>query len=848
LSPTEIAIDNENNVCFSGRIRGNADLDPGPGVDSVFTGSLLFSVFHVKLDSSGNYSSGGVVTGSGTVWINDIQFDKWGLLYLTGFFTGTADFDEGIGIDTLSTTGSGAYILKLNKNGNYVWASSVGEGAAASGIQVDHAGQIYHFGRIEGLNDLDPGSGVFSVIPSPGDENIFLEKLVQDTCNNLAIVIDSAVSLTCVMDGHAHAAAEGGVAPYSWAWSTTPPSLSASADFSSGGYYTVTLTDSIGCVTDRVVLIDEPSGMGFDLEASLITAPLIPGFSTCFSIDGWNNACTPQDGYLYVVLPPLFYYSSSSPAADSLIGDTLFWNFSSLTYDSTHVTASICGALDSSAVLGSSICFTVAIEPFSGDSNPANNRKVFCRNVVGSYDPNDKQAYPEGACDANYVTPAEPILYTVRFQNTGTAEALNVTVLDTLSPWLDINSVRVVANSHTMITELEQDSILRFRFSDIHLPDSLTDADASQGYFIFEVNQSAAIPPGTTITNSASIYFDANDPVISNQVLHTSVSVIPGVLRTEAVSVCFGSDLIFPDGTLLDSITTPLVHVSHLINYEGCDSIIHTTVSLLPKFDQTQTISVCPGASHLLPDGTLLDSITSSLSHISTLVTLDGCDSILTTNIVLAAIFSITDSINVCEGSDLLLPDGTLIENISGPGIFISNLSTTEGCDSIITTAMSVTAIDTSVVNTGSTLMANHPGLIYQWIDCTHGMTTVAGATAQSFIPDSTGEYAVILNQSGCSDTSACHLVLITANSLEHQPSDYSIFPNPSTDMITLVGNGKIISGIIEIISVNGQVLISGREQNAQEVKLDISQIPQGLYLVKITERKTVHFLRFVKD
>jgi len=69
-------------------------------------------------------------------------------------------------------------------------------------------------------------------------------------------------------------------------------------------------------------------------------------------------------------------------------------------------------------------------------------------------------------------------------------------------------------------------------------------------------------------------------------------------------------------------------------------------------------------------------------------------------------------------------------------------------------------SIDNSTTLNGITITANETGSMYQWINCT-GNTPIAGATNQSFTPTQTGNYAVIVNNGSCSDTSACVNVVV---------------------------------------------------------------------------------------
>ncbi len=146
---------------------------------------------------------------------------------------------------------------------------------------------------------------------------------------------------------------------------------------------------------------------------------------------------------------------------------------------------------------------------------------VFCDQVIGSFDPNDKRGFPLGWKDAHYIERNQDIEYMIRFQNTGTDTAFTVEVRDTISALLDITTVRPGVSSHPFTFELTGAGVLVFRFPDINLVDSFKNEPASHGYVTFSVAQQPDLPLGTVIENNAAIYFDFNTPVITNTYSHT---------------------------------------------------------------------------------------------------------------------------------------------------------------------------------------------------------------------------------------------------------------------------------------------------------------------------------------
>lgn len=152
-----------------------------------------------------------------------------------------------------------------------------------------------------------------------------------------------------------------------------------------------------------------------------------------------------------------------------------------------------------------------------------------CSQVRNSYDPNDKQVFPRGLTANNIVAPNTELEYVIRFQNTGNDTAYVVTVVDTLSGKLDIESLRLGAMSHKGKVELQTlqgKTYLRWTFANIMLPDSGANQLGSNGFVQFYIKPLASNVLGTQVRNKASIYFDYNAPVVTNETLTTFDNIV----------------------------------------------------------------------------------------------------------------------------------------------------------------------------------------------------------------------------------------------------------------------------------------------------------------------------------
>jgi len=144
-----------------------------------------------------------------------------------------------------------------------------------------------------------------------------------------------------------------------------------------------------------------------------------------------------------------------------------------------------------------------------------------CDEVRGSFDPNDKRGFPLGWGNNHSIERNQALEYMIRFQNTGNDTAFLVEIRDTLTHLLNPATIRPGASSHPYTFELSGDGHLLFRFDNILLPDSNINEAASHGYVMFRVQQQPDLPLGSVIQNSAGIYFDFNDPIITNTTIHT---------------------------------------------------------------------------------------------------------------------------------------------------------------------------------------------------------------------------------------------------------------------------------------------------------------------------------------
>ncbi|MBK9269989.1 MAG: hypothetical protein IPM48_00180 [Saprospiraceae bacterium] len=147
-----------------------------------------------------------------------------------------------------------------------------------------------------------------------------------------------------------------------------------------------------------------------------------------------------------------------------------------------------------------------------------------------SFDPNDKFASPQREDHLSLLS--EPLIYTIRFQNTGNDYARNVIIRDQLDPGFNINTLKILHTSHPEILKVLYDDLREvvFHFQNIFLPDSTTDYEGSNGHVTYSIEYIDGIVPETRVENTAHIYFDFNPAIVTNTTHNIVVLEFPTLI------------------------------------------------------------------------------------------------------------------------------------------------------------------------------------------------------------------------------------------------------------------------------------------------------------------------------
>ena len=191
-----IAIDATGNVYTTGLFSGTVDFDPGAGIANL-SSVRGRDIFVQKLDTSGSFvwakSFGGIGDNVG----HSVSVDTLGNVYTTGLFSGTVDFNPGVGTVNLTSLGpADVFVQKLDTSGNFLWATSFGGIGSDIGysVKIDASGNVYTTGFFEGTVDFDPSAGTANRT-SVGGADIFVQKMSQSITTEI-IEIENGIQLS----------------------------------------------------------------------------------------------------------------------------------------------------------------------------------------------------------------------------------------------------------------------------------------------------------------------------------------------------------------------------------------------------------------------------------------------------------------------------------------------------------------------------------------------------------------------------------------------------------------------------------------------------------------------------
>jgi hypothetical protein len=346
---------------------------------------------------------------------------------------------------------------------------------------------------------------------------------------------------------------------------------------------TITTSQFGGTVTNQNVLVC-PAFDFNDLQVSILQFEFLgPGFTSIWKLQVNNNGTTELEFNPEVVINSPELVLLVQPLEGSFSNNTITWATTSISPGQTLEFDFNITLLPTATILGEMFSATASANLVSGtDENPADNTALFEQEIIGAYDPNDKWVNTP-QINIETIDPTQPLdlTYRVRFQNTGTAPAVNVRVEDILEEDLDPSTFQLLSSTHEVFYQIEGNQI-NFFFDNIMLPDSTSDPEGSIGTFFFRIKSNGNHSLESSIDNQVSIFFDFNEPIITN-VASTIFYNCPVVnISGEGVDLCAGEEL------ELSAVVSNNTSIQWLINEE----VVSSSNNYLFSFDEPNDYSV----------------------------------------------------------------------------------------------------------------------------------------------------------------------------------------------------------------------------------------------------------------
>ena len=550
-------------------------------------------------------------------------------------------------------------------------------------------------------------------------------KAVEVTVNPLPLIVANASSMS-VCEGSPVRLHGSGANMYSWNHGVTDSVL---FNLSNTTLFRVIGTDSVGCIDSTFILIEARP-----LSDSLLTRV------ACDSFKLNTQTYTTSGTYTQIL--------TNAMGCDSTVTLNLTIHNSS----TTNVTASICQG--DSYTLGAQTLTTAGnyTELFTS-AHGCDSTVMLTLTVNPVYNNSDAVTICSGqtyAFGTQSLTSAGT--YTETFQSQHNCDSTVVLTLS-VNPTFNTTDAATICNGETYVfgsQTLTTAGTYTETFQAINDCDStvVLTLTVNPTYNMTDVaticdGQSYAF--GTqTLTTTGSYTEIFTSALGCDSTVTLTLTVNPVYNTTDAVAICDGQSYGFGTQTL----TTSGTYTETFQSVNNCDSTVVLTLTVNPVYTTTDAVTICDGQSYAF--GT--QSLTTAGVYTENFQSTNSCDSLVTLTLTVNPIYNVNDTISICNGDSYAFGSQTL----TTAGTYIETFQTQHSCDSTVQLLLDVNSADASLTQNRTMLTANATNADYQWFYCEPMYTLIHGDTNQTFEATVSGDYAVVVKQNGCTDTSNC--------------------------------------------------------------------------------------------
>ncbi len=347
---------------------------------------------------------------------------------------------------------------------------------------------------------------------------------------------------------------------------------------------------------------------------------------------------------------------------------------------------------------------------------------------------------------------------------------------------------------------------------------------------------------GSSFQSTAGVYTYVL-PTISgcDSTIENTLSVKPSYHFNQSTTICQGdSALVFGNYETIDSL-----YSDAYTTILGCDSIYTHQLIVKPLYAITLNANVCSGDSVII--GGSYESL--SGTYINNYVSSFGCDSVVTTVLLVQPNYSISRSISICSYDSVLLSGA--FQTIAG--IYIDSLFSTYGCDSIVTTSLSVNTAPIVVFDQTVSVCDTTAAFAITGGTPLGGTYSGVGVSAGIFSPGvaGLGTHTITYDYTdlaGCSDSDTSTITVTVCLGVNEMFSDlsFSVFPNPFQDHVFIVSNNTK-NFELQITNVLGETVFS-QKINKGKTEINLADLTSGIYFIQSKEAGKTSAKKLIKN
>ncbi|MBP6126645.1 T9SS type A sorting domain-containing protein [Flavobacterium sp.] len=338
-----------------------------------------------------------------------------------------------------------------------------------------------------------------------------------------------------------------------------------------------------------------PNGVHHDVEVTLFPLnPARPGFDANYKIVYKNKGTSIASGAVVFDFDDCHQitdYVIATPTPNAVAYNGLTFNYTNLqTFESREifVTLNVNSPMETPAVnAGDYLSINATISCTNTDENLTNNAFNIRQIVVNSYDPNDKTCLEGSIINPSKI--GDYLTYQIRFENTGTFPAQNIVVKDMIdTAKFDVSTLQIINSSHTCYAKITGNKV-EFIFENINLP--FADA-TNDGYVVFKIKSLPTLTVNSTVSNSASIYFDYNFPIITNTATSTYQLL-------NASSFVFENEFVLYPNPVKDNFTIKTKNSLEIQSLEIYNTLGQIVLAI-PRFSENVDVSSLQKGTYLV--------------------------------------------------------------------------------------------------------------------------------------------------------------------------------------------------------------------------------------------------------